>query len=135
MPPGQQFLLRSGYKDEFSYLKIASEFYFDGFGSEEDQNLITLSIFRIKRQDDASKNLVSFSDEETFENHDKVFTEIDQENSKEELKEETVKTKPKIYILELKGYCCLTSLEVYSQKFKDFSKKFSPYVQFRSSTL
>ncbi|CAI2379569.1 unnamed protein product [Moneuplotes crassus] len=133
IPQPQQFLLRSGYKDEFAYLKTSSEFYFDGFGIGDSDDLVTLCIFRLKRQEDNTKNLIEFPTEGTFSGPSKIFKDTEEEVKEEENPE----TDPniKIYILELKGYCHLTDLEEYSEKFCEFAEKFTPYVQFKPSTL
>ena len=85
-----------------------------------------------KIDNNQQNNLIDLQKEEYFKGENRIFEEVKHEGEEPEL---GIDDPPKMYILELKGTCRLTDLDQYAEDFSEFSKKFAPYVQFRSSTL
>ena len=136
--PSVNFMVRSGYGENFSYLKQVNEFYFDTFDGVTDKvdEVITVSIFKLKaRNTQAGKNSdFEISVGETYQGK-KVFEEISNDDMEEGKEPEHPAVQGKVYIVEICGYCHMVDLEAFSEEMYSFSKKFSPYVQFRKSTL
>ena len=135
----QNFMKYSGYTENFSFSKHVNEFYFDTFDnvSMKVDEVITISIFKLKgpkKEDHASADL-NISVDDKFQGK-KIFEEAPRkENEEEKHGEQDSSTAPKIYVVELRGYCNMVDLETFSEEIYNFSKQFSPYVQFRKSTL
>eukprot|EP00343_Euplotes_focardii_P011695 CAMPEP_0205829460 /NCGR_PEP_ID=MMETSP0206-20130828/38205_1 /ASSEMBLY_ACC=CAM_ASM_000279 /TAXON_ID=36767 /ORGANISM="Euplotes focardii, Strain TN1" /LENGTH=84 /DNA_ID=CAMNT_0053132197 /DNA_START=299 /DNA_END=553 /DNA_ORIENTATION=- len=84
---------------------MINEFYFDGVG----EDVITLSIFKLKTFEEKPKNLINLQEESMYKGESKIFEEVKEEGDME-VDTDAI---PKMYILELKGSCRLTELDEY----------------------